>query len=290
MRFATFNVLHGLETGADGRPVPVPDEVPWRPLADAVAALDADVLALQELDRFQDRSGGVDQAAVAAGAMGAHDWRYASALHGRPVPGRGWVPDPARPGPLLYGPRHADAARQVPSHGIALLSRLPVREWRVLRLSPAPCPVPLRVAGRPGLALSRDQPRAAVAAVLEGARGPFTVAAVHLSFVPGWNIGQLLTVCRWIAVLPRPRLLLGDLNLVGALPRTVLDLAASGPARRPADRWRDLIRLPTYPAHRPLVQLDRVLAQGIPAESVRSASAPGTAISDHRPVVAELAL
>ncbi|MFB8177128.1 endonuclease/exonuclease/phosphatase family protein [Streptomyces sp. NPDC055966] len=290
MRCATLNVLHGRRLRSDGRPAPAADDVPWWPLADAVAALDADVLALQEVDRFQDRSGRVDQAAVAADAMGAPDWRYASALHGRQVPGRGWVLDPSRPGPNLYGPRDTDQADAVPSHGVALLSRLPVREWRVLRLSPAPLRLPLRVAGNPGFALSRDQPRAAVAAVLDGGQGPFTAVALHLSFVPGWNIGQLLRVRRWIAALPRPQLLLGDFNLTGALPRAVLNGATPGPrpGREPADRWRDLARAPTYPAHRPIVQLDHVLARGVVADAVRSESAPVLGISDHRPLVVEL--
>ncbi|WP_326571754.1 hypothetical protein OIE69_10850 [Actinacidiphila glaucinigra] len=89
MRFATFNVLHGLPI-SDGSPAPFPGaEAAGEPLARAVASLDADVLALQELDRFQERSGRVDQAATAAAASGARDWRYASAVHGRSGAGHG---------------------------------------------------------------------------------------------------------------------------------------------------------------------------------------------------------
>ncbi len=78
MRIATFNVLHGSPHRADGRPAdPTSAQVDGagaqQPLADAVAALDVDVLALQELDRYQARSGDVDQAEVAATAMGAVD-------------------------------------------------------------------------------------------------------------------------------------------------------------------------------------------------------------------------
>jgi endonuclease/exonuclease/phosphatase family metal-dependent hydrolase len=124
--------------------------------------------------------------------------------------------------------------------------------------------------------------------VLEGARGPFTVVALHLSFVPGWNVGQLVAVRRWIADLPTPHLLLGDFNLVGRLPQLVLSGAslAHGMAWR---GWRDLARTPTYPSHRPVVQFDHVLAAGIPPGAVGAVSTPQTPISDHRPLVVELA-
>ena len=96
MRIATFNVLHG-RLIHQGRPLPLSTgDAPDGPLAGAVASLDADVLALQELDRCQERSGWADQARVAAAAMGAWDWRYAAALHGSSVPGKGWVLDRGR--------------------------------------------------------------------------------------------------------------------------------------------------------------------------------------------------
>ncbi|MEV0742520.1 endonuclease/exonuclease/phosphatase family protein [Streptomyces sp. NPDC050549] len=276
---ATFNVLHGQLIRPDGHPAAARPGEASAPLAEAVASLDVDVLALQEVDRFQERSGRVDQAAVAAAAMGALDWRYATALHSRFVPGRGWVNDPADPAPRVHGTEAPEP--EVPSQGVALLSRLPVREWRALRLSPGPLAVPLKVAGRTAPVLARDQPRAALAAVLEGPRGPFTAVAVHLSFVPGWNIGQLLTVRRWIADLPQPQLLLGDFNLIGALPRVALNATAR-------HSWRGPRRWATYPSHRPRVQLDHILATGLDADAVGTARTPRTAISDHRPLVVEL--
>ena len=51
--------------------------------------IDADVIGLQEVDRFQPRSGGVDQTAVVADALGAEHWRFVPALHG--TPGEDWV-------------------------------------------------------------------------------------------------------------------------------------------------------------------------------------------------------
>ncbi|MFE7853778.1 endonuclease/exonuclease/phosphatase family protein [Streptomyces sp. NPDC057403] len=294
MRFATFNVLHG-RTLEDGRPVPVPPAQAGRPLADAVTGLGADVLALQEVDRFQERSGDVDQARVAAEAAGAPEWRYASAVHGQAVPGKGWVLDPSQPALRVHGPHDDPARDDVPSHGIALLSRLPVREWRAMRFAPAPLAIPLRVPGRPGLTLSRDQPRAALAAVIGAEHGELTVVAVHLSFVPGWNIRQLLAVRDRIADLPRPHVLLGDFNLIGPIPRLVLNTAelvapVAGRARRASGRdgWRDLARVRTYPSHRPMVQFDHVLVSGTPRCAPVASDAPRVPVSDHRPVVVDL--
>jgi len=314
---ATFNVLHGRQVH-EGRPVPASAADAERPLAEAVASMDADVVSLQEVDRFQERSGLTDQARVAAEAARAEDWRYASALHGRSVLGQGWVLDPSEPGLRVYGPVDGAPAAAPPSHGIALLSRLPVREWRAVRLAPAPLGMPLRVVGRSGLTVVRDRPRAALAAVLQGRRGPFTAVAVHLSFVPGWNARQLLALRALTAGLPRPHLLLGDFNLIGAIPRAVLNAAELlGPSRDRPTRdhqapslsprrrrrqnhemrqqntarrygWRDLASVPTYPSHHPVLQFDHVLASGLPQGAVYAKHAPRTPISDHRPLVVDL--
>ncbi|MGR7001135.1 endonuclease/exonuclease/phosphatase family protein [Yinghuangia aomiensis] len=78
LRVATFNVLHGMSLD-DGTAGP-------GQLAEALSALDADIVALQEVDRHQARSQGADQAAVAAKALGAEHWRFLAAVHGVPAP------------------------------------------------------------------------------------------------------------------------------------------------------------------------------------------------------------
>ena len=80
VRFATWNISSA-RSPADGR-------VDLDRFADAVAALDADVLALQEVDRDQPRSHGVDLTKAAAEAMGAQHHVFAPTLHG--TPGRRW--------------------------------------------------------------------------------------------------------------------------------------------------------------------------------------------------------
>ena len=83
--------------------------------ADAVKSLDADVLALQEVDRNQSRSEKADLTAVAAEAMGALEHRFVAALNGSP--GATWM--------AATGEEQPDAA----AYGIALLTRYPVTGW-----------------------------------------------------------------------------------------------------------------------------------------------------------------
>ena len=119
----------------------------------AVALLerhDLDVLALQEVDRDQPRSGYLDLAGVAAEAMGATEHRFLAAMTG--TPGR-WRP--ARPG---------DGSG--PAYGIALLSRLPVDAWREVLLPGLPLPVPYRWPGARRPSLVRDEQRAALVATV----------------------------------------------------------------------------------------------------------------------------
>jgi endonuclease/exonuclease/phosphatase family metal-dependent hydrolase len=225
--------------------------------------LDADVLALQEVDRFQDRSGRVDQAQVAAEAMGATSHRFVPLVRGTPG-ARGWQ---------LVPPPPAD---DEPSYGIALLSRPAVAEWHVLRLGRARGRYPIIVpTARPNLVWIPDEPRAAVVAVLENPR--ITVAATHLSFVPGVNVLQLRRLRAALAGLPGPRVLLGDLNLPGRTPARVLG-------------WRPLVTGPTFPASAPRLQIDHALADALPPQADRTPLITQLPFSDHRAVSVDVAL
>jgi endonuclease/exonuclease/phosphatase family metal-dependent hydrolase len=260
VRIATFNLLHGRSL-ADG-------SVDESALRDAVAALDADVLGLQEVDRGQQRSHLVDQTAVVADALGARRWRFVAALHGTPGTDRGWTP---------AGDDDTDDDRQnnVPTYGVGLVSRLPVQSWHVRRFRPAPIGLPLMVPGSRGLTYVHDEPRVAVAAVLDAPSGPLTVVTAHLSFMPGWNVAQLRTLARWARELPGPRLLIGDFNLPGALPRLTT-------------HWEQLARAATYPSWRPRVQFDHVLADGIDESAVRDVQVRRLGVSDHCALTVDL--
>lgn len=254
MRLATWNILHGTSL-RDGRVDP-------GRLAAAAASLRADALGLQEVDRGQPRSRGLDLTAEVAAGTGATDWRFAPALVG--TPGATWRPAAA-----------ADEVGVPLAYGVGLVSALPVREWHVLRLPAARVRSPILLPGSRQVIWLADEPRVALAAVLESPYGLMTVATTHLSFVPGWNVVQLRSVTRWLRDLPGPYVLLGDLNL----PPVVA-------GRVPG--WRVLARARTFPSPEPRVQLDHVLGSG-ELPSVVSAEAAVVPVSDHRPLVVELA-
>nr|WP_024285877.1 endonuclease/exonuclease/phosphatase family protein [Cellulomonas sp. KRMCY2] len=251
MRIATFNILHGR--------APVDGEVDLARYAAAITALDADVLALQEVDRDQPRSHGMDLTALAADAMGAREHRFVATMSGLPVV---WT--------VVRGDPPPDA----PSYGIALLSRFPVRSWRTLALPHLPGLVPAVFPGshRPRLVL--DEPRVAVVAVIEVPGGPLTVVATHLSHIPWWSAVQLRHLVRLLRPEPRPVVLLGDLNLPGARPARITG-------------WRPLAAAPTFPATEPRRQLDHVLASGdVTAQADGRAMDLG--LSDHRAVAVDV--
>ena len=248
---ATFNILHGRSL-VDGR-------VDLDRLQAAVASLDADVLALQEVDRGQERSGCADLAGLAAQATGAVDHRFVPAMVGRPD---------------CWQPAGETVDPEAPAYGIALLSRRPVRAWTYLRLPTLPVRAPMWFAGDRRPTLVREEPRVALAAVVEGPAGPVTVASTHLSFVPWWNGHQLRTLARGLASRAvGPRLIVGDLNM--------------GPSKaRRATGMTSLVSLVTFPAEGPQQQIDHVLADRPLA--VLTAGARQLPLSDHRALVVDL--
>jgi endonuclease/exonuclease/phosphatase family metal-dependent hydrolase len=254
VRLATFNVLHGRSL-ADG-------VVSSDRLVAACGSLEADVLCLQEIDRGQVRSGGIDQTAAVAAGTGAAAWRFEPAIVGEP--GGRW-----------RAATGGDAGGGEPGYGVGIVSRRPVRAWHTVRLGAAPVRSPVAVPGGRGrFLLLPDEPRVALVADLGG----LVVATTHLSFVPGWNLVQVRRLVRALRGLAGPGVgcvLLGDLNAPGPLPAW-----ASG--------WRRLARVPTYPAERPSMQLDHALGRG-PLPPVERAEARLLPLSDHRAVVVELA-
>ena len=127
MRVATFNILHGRTVGNGVDP---------QLLRDCVRRLDPDVLALQEVDCEQPRSGRVDFTLAAAEAMGAVEHRFVAAISG--TPGATWMAATGheQPGTAAYG--------------IAMLSRFPAPSWQVVRLPRIPARFPMYLPGRTG--------------------------------------------------------------------------------------------------------------------------------------------
>jgi endonuclease/exonuclease/phosphatase family metal-dependent hydrolase len=144
---------------------------------------------------------------------------------------------------------------------VAVLSRLPVVDSRVLALEPQ---------------LPRDPGRRALLAVtVEVAGRPFTVCGTHLPVIkdPVWRLAPSLR--RALPPAERPAALAGDMNMWGwCVDRLV------GPG------WRRAARGRTYPARRPHTQIDHILVSR-PVEVVDAQVVP-QAMSDHRPIRARL--
>ncbi len=226
--------------------------------ADAIASLDADVLALQEVDRDQPRSGGADLTAIAADAMGAVEHRFEPVLRG--LPGE-WVP------------ATDDEVSGGPAYGIALLSRYPVLRWESFRLPRLRARSPYLLKDPRRLVWVREEPRAALLAELDTPLGRLRVATTHLSFLPWCNGYQLRTLARQVGKSEVPTVLTGDFNL-----------RARRAAR--ATGMRATARGLTFPTEEPTVQLDHILVDGgLYAVSGGPVPLP---VSDHLALVADL--
>lgn len=264
LRVGSYNILHGMRVLGGAQ------EQDAEALRDSVARLDVDVLGMQEVDAAQPRSGMLDQTALAAESLGASQWRFVPTVVGTPGPGADFRPS-----------TDADVAAAwrgefpAPKYGVGLVSRIPVREWRYLLMEPSKVTMPLLVPGNPRPRFLRvpDEPRAAVAAVLD-LPTPVTVCTLHLSFVPFANTRQLREVTQWLVGMPRPLILLGDFNLPGRIAARITG-------------WHETEVGPTYPVFKPRVQFDHILSDGVAGSGGAVHALP---VSDHCAVTAEFSL
>lgn len=217
-------------------------------LARVAALLDslrADVALLQEVDRGTRRSGGVDQVAELERLTGM------VARFGRSMDYDGG------------------------EYGVAVLSRLPIREQAVIPLTPPPT----KDDAEP------SEPRVALYVLLDTPDGPLPVLNTHLDAGEGTHRRQemlalLATVHRRVGA-RGPVLVGGDLN---ARPDTD-ELSAATLVLD--DAWRRCGGGPehTFPAHAPDRRIDYVLLREL--ECTRARVHASTA-SDHRPLAVEL--
>jgi endonuclease/exonuclease/phosphatase family metal-dependent hydrolase len=202
----------------------------------ACRSLDADVLGLQELDERVARSAGVDQPRVIADALGMH---------------------------LVFAPtvEFRDGGR----YGHALLSRRALRDVELLTLVGA----------------SGREPRVTILAVTAAGDGDVSIASTHLDNGqrcepnPRLAVRQLLQTVTALQARPRPRLLMGDLNLEDGAISPALEAGGLAAIRSS----------PTLPSHRPRSTPDHVAVDGLTVSATR---VPSTTVSDHRPLVVEL--
>ena len=232
-------------------------------LADQIAELAPDVVALQEVDKGQARSGYLDQAAVLAELLGWEHYRFAATCAG-PVAGLRRRPRRsalANSSDDVLGLGRALLGRPPAGFGNALLSRHPVTAWRVQRLGRGPATLTRRVTDRPawdprGYELETSTMRNLLTATLAPGDaltgvGTLSVGSTHLATRTDTATRQLAAAWGALATLPGPHLLAGDYNL-----RTE-ELVPLGIGRQVGEG-------PTYPAARPDHRIDHVLTDPWP--------------------------
>lgn len=248
LRVVSYNLLHGVDIASGGA-------VDVAAAADVLRGLDADVVALQEVDRGQARSGGVDQVAELADALGMTG-AFCPALLGDP--GASWRPADPDDGSAAYG--------------VGILVRDRLLAARRVRL-----PGGGAGARRPGATPQRPgwdhEPRVALVATVAAGTASVTVVVTHLSYLPGRALRQLHAAAR-LGRDAAPRVLVGDLNL----PPWVVRALVSG-SRHAGGQ-------PTFPSWRPRLQMDHVLVDG-PLDVV-GATVHDRTTSDHLPLVVDL--
>lgn len=267
MRLTSWNFLHGQALD----PATV-DGI--APLEASLNELATDVLALQEVDQLLPRSGGENQSASIASKIGAQWWGFAPSISG--TPGEKWRRLKAAERIVITS---VNVGQSQPSYGIALISNQPVNHWLRFELGKSLIGMPLAIAGENGrlrLLYVRDEPRVALAAVLDNG---WTVINTHLSFVPLFNIYQLLKLSRWAKKVEREFstrvLLVGDFNLPWGIPTKVT-------------RWKRATTALTYPSWDPKISFDYILADSSDINSLKEIAIPALPVSDHRPISVEI--
>jgi len=242
MQVTSWNIMHGISLQK-----PMNNGLPSIDSLDLIndcKTISAQVLAVQEIDQFQYRSGNIDQAQIISSGTGLSHYRFAATVIGNPDDGKkGWqsaadqVLDLSNP-------------NREPRYGIGLFSALPVKAWHQWNLVGARITTPVLIPdekGKPRFIWIHDEPRVVIAAEIQTELGLILFATTHLSFVPGRNVSQFRETLRWLNQFDLPTVLLGDLNL----PANAVRFLTS---------YRRTKVLPTFPVKKPKVQFDHTLS------------------------------
>ena len=247
MRIVTWNILSGAPTR------------PGANLFSSITELNADALAIQEVDYLQPRSNNIKTVELIADKCQYPHWAFAPALYG--TPGAKWE--------ATTDFINSDSNRELKtSYGIGLLSKVPVKAWHRLSLTKSPIGLPLAITSDKGTRISyvADEPRSAIAAVLENGT---TVITAHLSFVPPVNSRQLKKIRDWAAQLPGKKIYIGDFNALffGTAGLNSLNSAKS------------------YPGWNPKVKFDFILSNEFTGKQL---DLTYSGVSDHLPLGIEI--
>ena len=297
IRVLSLNLQHGLPgAGAgDGSAAtgslagadisdPATARAVMRAAAEQIAELAPDIVALQEVDLGQARSGRLAQAAFLAEELGMPTCRFAASYAGpvvglRRPPLRSALSSPTHD---VLGILRAAVGAGPIGYGNALISRFPVAGWHIKRLGRGASSVEKR-GGRAwdprSYHVSTASNRVMVAATLElpeDAGGPIrrlSVASTHLATRESMAARQLAAAWGALAGLPGPHLLVGDYNL------SAEQVAALGLGRALGEGL-------TFPAAGPKRRIDHVLTDmwptgpdGLPLSDEAAVAAAGAEVS-----------
>ena len=248
-------------------------------LGEAVEAIGADVIGIQEVDEQLARSGGASQTAVVADAMRTQHWGFAPVMVG--APGEKWRKLHSLDPRVITAENCANnrESNVDGNYGIGIVSKIPVVHWDRLELGNSPLGMPLviPVENKKGKQSVRmiyvaDEPRVALAATLDNG---WTVINTHLSFVPFVNYRQLRKIKKWAAELSAKYgtqvLIIGDMNLPKGLPAV-------------GSSWNSLVEQNSYPSWGGKVQFDYILSNSLKLDQFEALPTLNTGVSDHLPV------
>ena len=257
----------------------------FRQTARMIQQLKPDVVALQEVDKGQRRSGYVRQARMLAQSLHLPYWRMGAAYAGQSQ--------------VLHR-RPLDSELKAESgHGVALLSRWPVKSWHYKRLGRVRAHLvwgnePWK--GFPhgflegvrdipgatrGTGIRFGQMRILLAARLATPLGTIALGTTHLETHRPTAASQLRRAWRSLYHLSSEScLLVGDFNLRDSYINQALQPL-------PAEQTPELhAAIASYPADQPWIALDQLLGNGW--ELVHEPQTLRLPISDHRAVVYDL--
>ena len=278
MRVTSWNLLHGMAVPPSNDLAA--DQIK---LGEAIHAIGADVIGIQEVDEQLARSGNVSQTAVVAEAMSTQHWAFAPVMVG--APGEKWRKLNSLDSQIITH-ENVQANRQSNvdgNYGIGIVSKIPVKHWDRIELGNSPFGMPLIIPaenkkGKQSVRMIyvADEPRVALAATLDNG---WTVINTHLSFVPFVNYRQLRKIKKWAAELAAKHgtqaLIIGDLNLPKGLPAV-------------GSKWNSLVEQNSYPSWGGKVQFDYILSDSLKLDQYEALPTLNTGVSDHLPVRAHI--
>jgi endonuclease/exonuclease/phosphatase family metal-dependent hydrolase len=278
MRVTSWNLLHGMAIPPSNDLAA--DQIK---LGEAIQAIGADVIGIQEVDEQLARSGNVSQTAVVAEAMSTQHWAFAPVMVG--APGEKWRKLNSLDAKVITLENvQANRLSNVDgNYGIGIVSKVPVKYWDRLELGNSPFGMPLVIPaenkkGKQSVRMIyvADEPRVALAATLDNG---WTVINTHLSFVPFVNYRQLRKIKKWAAELAAKHgtqaLIIGDMNLPKGLPAV-------------GSKWNSLVEQNSYPSWGGKVQFDYILSDSLKPDQYEALATLNTGVSDHLPVRAHI--